>query len=118
LNVSFDPGYRQDLVENAIRTALGEEGFGEEGLFSFRQRDFGQPEYATRVSGVVQNVPGVLWNQVTGLHLLGETDDPVELAGRPNGLNRRRLPCDSLHLLSLYTGSLLLSAVATPEEAC
>jgi hypothetical protein len=116
LSVAFDPIYQRPLVEDAIRAALGETG--DDGLFSFGRRDFGQPEYAGRISGVVQNVPGVLWNQVTGLFLQGEADDPLAPHGSSTRINRQTLPCDSLHLLSLHSGAVSFTAVATPEEVC
>ena len=78
VKVAFDPTFRQELVAKAIQAALGVTG-EVQGLFSVKNRRFGQPEYATRIAGRIQNVPGVLWVEVTGFMSLGEADDPAEL---------------------------------------
>ncbi len=83
-NVAFDPTFRQELVSKAIQAALGVTG-EDKGLFSLKNRRFGQPEYATRIMGTIQNVEGVLWVEVTGFMTLGEADDPAELS-LPNAI--------------------------------
>jgi predicted phage baseplate assembly protein len=86
LTVGRDPALRKSLVEKAVKEALGLSGAegdgidGSEGLFSAPRRKFGQPEYANRIEGVVQNVEGVLWARVDAfLALACDSDDPQEL---------------------------------------
>jgi hypothetical protein len=67
VTVARDPTYRGEIVKKAIKEALGVTGDevngvdGSEGLFSLARRQFSQPEYATRIQGVIQNVEGVVW---------------------------------------------------------
>jgi hypothetical protein len=84
-NVQYDPTYREPDVEAAIGAALGVSGLKTEsplGLFSVPQRDFGQPEYASRVAGTIQNVPGVL--SVTGIVLNSNPADDAVIACDPD----------------------------------
>ena len=81
-----DPTYRQSNLRKAIKETLGISGDegngidGSRGLFGFKHRKFGQYEYATRVEGVVQNVPGVVWARVELFgFVVGDSDDPLEL---------------------------------------
>ena len=67
----MDSSFRQELVEKAIRDALGVVENDEDadienqvtlnGLFGLNQRQFGQSEHVTKIKGVVQNVVGVIW---------------------------------------------------------
>ena len=83
-----------------IQAALGVQGENE-GLFSLKNRRFGQPEYANRIAGIIQNIEGVLWVEVTGFMSLGEVDNPAELS-LPDALTfKRKITCDSQQILSL-----------------
>jgi len=74
IDYAMDSSFRQDVVEKAIRDALGvvenEEDTDIEnqvtlnGLFGLNQRQFGQSEHITKIKGVVQNVVGVIWIEV------------------------------------------------------
>jgi hypothetical protein len=86
LTVARDPTFREALVDKAIKEALGlsgAEGDGidsSKGLFSAARRVFGQPEYANRIEGVVQNVKGVVWARVHAFVALAcDSEDPLEL---------------------------------------
>ena len=57
IQVHYHPDYIRSDVDAAIQTALGLSG--DKGLFHPTQRQFGQPEFASRIEGVVQNVAGV-----------------------------------------------------------
>lgn len=115
---AHDPAVRAEDVAAAIALALGvnegkpgaEEGAG---LFSLGRRRFGQPEYASRIEGTIQNVDGVLWAKVTGLSPLALTDDPAALAasGLPNAFTETAA-CGADEILSLYRGHLLLTPAA------
>ncbi len=121
-----DPSFLQEKVENAIKEALGlsgDEGHGKNGfsgLFGIRQRCFGQNEYATRIVGTIQNVKGVIWAKITALGFLqGGSDAPSKLVLplEPKPLNPV-IPCDNLHILSLFRDHLQISAskVQATEE--
>ncbi len=118
--VAFDPAYREELVRADIATALGlpgEDGaLPRRGLFAPMQRQFGQAEYATRITGVIQNVPGVQWTRVTGLVALGEAGDPADLVLPAVVPTSATLACDGQHILSLYVEHLRISAVSAPSS--
>jgi predicted phage baseplate assembly protein len=133
-DVAFAPTFQVDLVTQAIQQALGAAlplAVGQspsslppsKGLFGIGQRAFGEPEYATRLAGTIQNVPGVQWTQIRQLFALGEADDPATLVPVPRRFRLFRasavLPCDPRHVLSLYVTHLQLNAVAMPAaEVC
>jgi hypothetical protein len=125
---ALKPTYRADLVEPAIRRALGV-NYGKatreedpSGLFSLRRRRFGGQEYASSIEGVTQNVDGVLWAKTVAFKKLGPPIDPADLAKfdeddpetyllpSPSVL-KPIVECDAGHILSLYDKHLLLSAV-------
>jgi len=121
---ALKPGFRADLVEPMIRTALGVNfalATGDEdqtGLFSVRRRRFGGREYASSIEGVTQNVGGVLWAKTiafTNLTNEGDTnyiDDPEKLALPSVTTLEPIVPCGPGFILSLYDKHLLLTVVA------
>lgn len=120
------PAFREDVVEKAIKKALGVEGDegngidGSRGLFGIHQRRFGYSEYATRIAGTIQNVEGVMWAEIKALGFsLGSSDKPSELnlPPEPKPLNSV-VSCDNLHILSLFRDHLQISAskVQSTEE--
>ena len=122
-NVAFDPTFRQELVTKAIQGALGVTG-EDQGLFSFENRRFGQPEYATRIAGTIQNVAGVLWVEVTGFMSLGKADDLAELS-LPNAIAQRSgteivfnstVTSSTEQILSLDPAHLQLNPVSAPSS--
>lgn len=120
---SYDPTYQQDEIEAALRLALGfadteaDEIAAAKGLFALELRKLGDPEYATRIEGALQNVAGVVWCKVTALGLLGAAatavEDPTELTLPPEPKPLATYAaCLSNELLQLDRSHLNLSAVA------
>jgi predicted phage baseplate assembly protein len=115
-----DPSYRQQDIEAAIRAALGLAGAQPDepaGLFGLHARRLGEPEYASRIEGRLQNVAGVLWCKVSALGLLpaGVTDPataPLPAAPRAQAA---LLPCAARELLQLAPQHLTLAALAAPS---
>lgn len=125
VEVQFDQTFREELVREDIKEALGVSGEkvngvdGSQGLFSLGQRSFGQNEYAKRIEGIIQNVEGVLWTRVTGLVSLGESENPSELNPPEVKPLDSVIPCDNQHVLRLYTEHLHVSTVSIPStEIC
>lgn len=123
IQYALKPGFRADLVEPAIRMALGVHfglAGGEEvqaGLFSLRQRRFGEREYASSIEGVTQNVEGVLWVRTVAFEALTDesaiayVDDPETLPLPLTTVLAPIVPCGTGFLLSLYAKHLLLTTV-------
>jgi len=112
-NVAFDSTFRQELVKKAIQAALGVTD-EEKGLFALKNRRFGQKEYATRITGMIQNVEGVLWVDVKGFMSLGEANNPIEL-NQPNAIALNpTLSCHPEQILSLYPAHLQLNPISPP----
>lgn len=120
---SYDPTYQQDDIEAALRLALGfadtddDEIAAAKGLFALDARKLGDPEYATRIEGALQNVAGIVWCKVTALGLLGSAatavENPAELALPPEPKPlATQAACLSNELLQLELSHLNLSAVA------
>ncbi len=114
---ALSPGYRADLVEPAIRRALGvnhglpvwQEDQG--GLFSLRRRRFGGREYASSIEGLAQNVEGVSWAKTVAFAALTDDDAPAEIALPLTAVLEPVVACDAGHVLSLYDEHLSLTAV-------
>jgi hypothetical protein len=91
----------------AIGTALGVIPVGgtapSGGLFSLDQRRLGEPEYATRVEGAVQNVAGVDWVEVTAFDQLGSADDPSTLVPPATPKRVEQVPCAPTQVLALFS---------------
>jgi predicted phage baseplate assembly protein len=114
---ALKPTYRADLVEPAIRRALGvnyakaTRDEDQTGLFSLRRRRFGGREYASSIAGTVQNVEGVLWARTVAFTALSDSDDPQTITLPTTTVLDPIVSCDSGHVLSLYDKHLLLSAL-------
>ena len=111
------PTYRADLVEPAIRRALGvnfskaTRDEDQTGLFSLRKRRFGGREYASSIEGTVQNVEGVLWAKTMAFTGLTDSDEPESIVLPSVSVLDPIVACDGGHILSLYDKHLMLSAV-------
>jgi predicted phage baseplate assembly protein len=127
--VAIDSRRIQGDVLADVRSALGVSGepsSNAEGLFALQHRQLGQPEYASRIEGVIQNVDGVLWCQVTALGPLGVADDPRTLVVPPSPRPLWNVvPCARGRLLQLYhradeplKSPLTLSVAAAPPGEC
>lgn len=95
-------GFRAETVRAEVESALGvtppegEPPAG--GLFSLARRHFGQGEHASRVTGVVQNVPGVAWVEI--VHFQGlEPAEELVLPATPE--RRSRIECPAACVLRL-----------------
>ena len=114
-NVAFNPTFRQELVSTAIHSALGITGEND-GLFSLKNRRFGQKEYANSIAGTIQNVEGVLWVEVTGFISLGTADEPAKI-NLPGQIKLdSNISCTTQQILSLYLSHLKLNPVSTPSS--
>jgi hypothetical protein len=134
-----DPGYRQRDVEAALRAALGTvpglpggrsadsaddlaadpaaaPATQRRGLFDLRARRIGDPEYASRIEGRLQNVAGVLWCKVTALGLFAPGVARPEVLALPPAPRppAQVLACSPDELLQLAAQHLTLTAVAEP----
>lgn len=121
LSYAFDPAQRQDEVEAGLRAALGLSAVVADersGLFGLRARRLGEPEYASRIEGRLQNVAGVLWCRVSALGLFGAPAagavvDPATLvAPAPPRALLPMVECGAHEFLQLAAAHLTLSAVA------
>jgi predicted phage baseplate assembly protein len=119
LKVSYarDLSYRQEDIETALRAALGltgDEAHERSGLFGLRARRLGEPEYASRIEGRLQNVPGVLWCRITAMGLLtaGVADVSSLVVPSPPYPAMTALPCSEHELLQLSALHLTLSPTA------
>lgn len=123
LNLTFGlvAGYQAAIVTAAIQAALGVIPAGAAapagGLFSLDRRQLGEPEYATRIEGVVQNVTGVAWVEVTAFDQLGPADDPSTLVVPGTPVRVEKLPCAPNQVLALYGAQFNPSASTVPEAA-
>ncbi len=115
---ALDPSFREDKVKTAIKEALGimkvesssDDAGDTGGLFSLKNREFGQRAYASQIEGTIQEVEGVVWAKVTALYPLGEADDPFTLDTTPPAQRlNKTAACDSQHILCLYEKHLYLS---------
>jgi predicted phage baseplate assembly protein len=123
LTYARDPGVGQEDLEAALGAALGLAGDGDHersGLFGLRGRRLGDGEYASRIEGRLQQLPGVLWCQVTALGLFAAPapggaalPDPstLSLPAAPRPL-AARLDCALHELLQLAPAHLTLTASA------
>ncbi|HBL60570.1 MAG TPA: hypothetical protein DDZ80_19575, partial [Cyanobacteria bacterium UBA8803] len=110
-NVAFDPTCRWNLLQKDIQAALGVTGENQ-GLFSLQNRRFGQKEYTTRIAGIIQNVPGVLWVEVKGLISLGTADDPTQLNLPQAIASHPIISCTPQQILSLHPSHLKLNPLS------
>jgi hypothetical protein len=108
LNLTFGliKGFQTGPVTAAIAAALGVIPAGgtapSGGLFSQDQRSLGGVEYASRIEGVVQNVAGVAWVEVTAFDQLGSADDPSSLVVPSPTARLEQVPCAVNQVLALY----------------
>lgn len=115
-----DPGWRAEDVDAALRAALGLAGDADNertGLFGLRARRLGEREYASRIEGRLQNVPGVLWCRVAamGRFAAGVTDVSTLVLPNPPRPLAALLPCTPRELLQLLPAHLTLTPAAEPS---
>jgi hypothetical protein len=132
-SVALDPRRKQADVLRDIKRALGLAGEeksgvdGAGGLFDLGGRQLGQPEYVSRIEGIIQDVDGVAWTQVTAFGSLGTGADPARLAlpaaPRPLASQLHAAPdrIFRLHSRAAATpgaNSFNLTLAASPPGAC
>lgn len=121
LRVGFEATRKQDDMDMAIRLALGvvgEEDDGidtDEGLFSLKQRRFGQTAHVSQIIATVQQVGGVRWVEVDDAQSLN-LGDPVETD--PESLPKpvlvsasKNIACMNTRILALHKAHLDLSLI-------
>jgi hypothetical protein len=125
VTVAIRPEVRAAVIGRAIKAALGVAGLeidgtdGSRGLMAPMQRGFGEREYATRIEGVIQSLPGVLWVSVHGLGALGSADDASTLA--PPDVPwpfSPVVPCDRDEILGLFAPHLDLTLTIPASAEC
>jgi hypothetical protein len=115
----YDSTYLEEDLKVEIQKVLGVNSGvpnakdDQSGLFSLRQRRFGQREYATSIAGRIQQVEGVTWAEVTRFSSLGALPDPTTFVPPATPvLVLKKVSCSPQRVLSLYSGHLQLSGVA------
>jgi hypothetical protein len=124
LSYARDVSYAAEFVDAAIRAALGladDAQHARDGVFGLRARRLGEPEYASRIEGRVQNVPGVQWCRVVALGVFdASVIDPngAILPNAPHPLSAV-LGCAPNELLQLAEPHLTLTeSAATLAGEC
>jgi hypothetical protein len=124
-SVAIDPSFPEATVLARVREALGVSGAeaegidGSRGLLATARRRFGEREYATRLAGTIQNVPGVLWAKVDGVGTLGPAADPATLALPPAPWPVADVvACADDRILCLDRRHVDLKTVAAPAKTC
>ena len=115
-----DPSYPFDVVQAALRAALGLAGDAANargGLFGLHARRLGAREYASRIEGVLQNVAGVLWCKVLALGRFGGgvRDPATLLLPLSPRVRLATQPCAPHELLQLAARHLTLIEAAEPS---
>ena len=115
VSFAFDPLLRVEDVDAALRATLGlagDDASARTGLFGMRHRGLGEHEYALRIAGVLQNVPGLIWCNVVYFGLLSAGDDPEALAVPSTPTRAAQVICAATEMLQLHEHHLTL----TPES--
>jgi hypothetical protein len=125
VTVAVGSEVRPELVTNLVRAVLGVAGLdgvgieGSRGLFARGPRSFGEPEYAARIEGQIQNVPGVLWSAVDGFGSLGTAADPSTLTPPPAPWPLTSVvSCDPDETLGLFADHLDLTLTVPSSAEC
>ena len=126
LRYAFDPALLEEDVAAAITRLLApmdSDDADRDGVFALSARRIAEAEYATRIEGRVQAVPGVLWARVDALGKLAATPAgtlPEDLAlPTPPRPRRARVKPMASELLQLHSAHLtLVSAPPDPGEEC
>lgn len=126
LRIGYDARTRSADIGAAVHAALGTDpddtaldDLPSGGLFDWRLRNFGQDVHGSQVTGRVQNVPGVVWVELTRLsfsplsRLLPAAFGGASLVPA----SQRRVTCPATSLLGLKAGDLAIEWVAVePAE--
>ncbi|MFW9872764.1 MAG: hypothetical protein ACFFG0_06635 [Candidatus Thorarchaeota archaeon] len=126
IDLSFkrDPKFKEENVKKSIQNVLGVVNSEENdknisgGLFSLYNREFGQPEYWTRIEGIIQNVPGVTWLKINKLGFFNpEIQDPTKISTSDliTDAPQKMIDCTSNQILRLYFKHLELSCLEVAQ---
>lgn len=130
LHLDLTVGYAADRlpedIEPEIRSVLGvAAGLDEpeDGLFGFKQRQFGQDAHVSQAIGAVQQVDGVEWVRVDAFQPVPPgappDADPETLPLPPVNVRHQAIACDPQSMLALHETHLVLNlAVAAAAEEC
>ena len=130
LHLDLTVGYASDRlpedIEPEIRSALGIAVGSKEpqdGLFGFKERQFGQDAHVSQVIGIVQQVDGVIWVRVDAFQPLplGSPPeiDPLALALPAVNVRNDAIACAAESMLALHESHLVLNlAVVADAEEC
>ena len=130
LHLDLSVGYRSDRlpedIEPQIRAVLGiAEGTEEpeDGLFGFKQRQFGQDAHVSQVIGLVQQVDGVAWVRVDAFAPipLGSPPqtDPTALPIPVVNVRNEAIACAAQSMLAVHDAHLALNlAIVADAEEC
>ena len=124
LLLSYDPSFRPEDLNVAIKKALGalpavDGEAPEEGVFSLDQRQFGQDVHLSQVMAAAQAIEGVVWVRTTAFGKLPPgSGDPADLTARAGGVTPR-LGVTPSEVLALSEHHLTLSVTAAVnDEEC
>ena len=114
--VALDPTFREELVLDDIRVALGAAGIAGSKADGTAYRAFGEREYRARLEGLIQAVAGVRWVCLTALSRLGPASDPTGLTPPSVPVLHQLLAPEAEQVLALHTAHLSLQTVAAPAQ--
>ncbi len=112
VSYAFDAILNPVEVDAALRAALGlagDEANARTGLFGLRRRRLGESEYALRIEGVLQDVPGIIWCRATHFNLLPPGNDPEALTVPSVPVHAAQIICAPNELLQLHPRHLTLT---------
>jgi hypothetical protein len=121
---AFDPSLVPADVDASVRAVLGlvgDSGAARTGLFGLRHRRLGEREYAQRIEGTVQNVPGILWCKASALGMFGASQlDPeaIPLPASPRTLATQLSPAPNQYLQLHPRHATLTTAPPPPAGEC
>jgi predicted phage baseplate assembly protein len=113
--VGYDRTYRAQDVTDGIVEALGagspEGSEPAQGLFGWQQRRFGEGAHGSQIVAAIQNVPGVVWVELTAAGVKGLFTFLFAPGFHivPVSPERQAITCPPDSMLALDTGDLALS---------
>ena len=121
--VGYDTTYRAEDVNAGIVAALGAASAdGSEpakGLFSWQQRRFGEGAHGSQIIAAIQNVPGVLWVELTAASVKGLftllLQRPFHISAALPEWHSIACPADSMLALDASDLTLSLTQAHTSE---
>ena len=119
LSFAHDPALSREAVLARVRAKLAPMDLaqgGAEGIFALASRQIGGAEFASRIEGLIQALPGIFIARVEGFVLLGATpsgQSPASVAQPPAPRARAaKISPAASELLQLHSAHLTLIATA------